>query len=103
MPHSPVRPIGFIEPCLPSIARKPPNGPQWLHEIKHDGYRLMARRDGDTHHEIGGSKLLGGRSGHARGNDIGAIFMSERRIAQLTGRVLGGLLTCTMVLSALAY
>jgi bifunctional non-homologous end joining protein LigD len=42
-----LRPSGFVEPCLPSIARKPPSGPQWLHEIKHDGYRLIARRDGD--------------------------------------------------------
>jgi len=32
-----------------------------------------------------------------------AILMSERRIAQLFGLVLGGLLTCTMVLNALAY
>src|SRR5262245_342392 len=36
---------GFIEPCLPSAAERPPSGPEWVHEIKHDGYRLMARRD----------------------------------------------------------
>src|SRR5215472_7678703 len=36
---------GFIEPCLPSPADRPPCGPDWIHEIKHDGYRLMARRD----------------------------------------------------------
>ena len=35
----------FIEPCLPSTADHPPAGPNWIHEIKHDGYRLMARRD----------------------------------------------------------
>ena len=35
----------FIEPCLPSSAERPPSGPSWVHEIKHDGYRLMARRD----------------------------------------------------------
>ena len=35
----------FIEPCLPSPANKPPSGGNWIHEIKHDGYRLMARRD----------------------------------------------------------
>src|SRR4029077_1529422 len=34
-----------IEPCLPSPADKPPSGSNWIHEIKHDGYRLMARRD----------------------------------------------------------
>src|SRR6516225_5110552 len=38
-------PSGFIEPCLPSPADRPPSGPDWVHEIKHDGYRLMARRD----------------------------------------------------------
>jgi ATP-dependent DNA ligase len=35
----------FIEPCLPSPSDKPPSGSNWIHEIKHDGYRLMARRD----------------------------------------------------------
>jgi bifunctional non-homologous end joining protein LigD len=40
-----IRRSGFIEPCLPSPADKPPSGPDWVHEIKHDGYRLMARRD----------------------------------------------------------
>jgi ATP-dependent DNA ligase len=30
----------FIEPCLPSPADKPPSGANWIHEIKHDGFRL---------------------------------------------------------------
>jgi hypothetical protein len=37
--------VGFIEPCLPSPAERPPAGEGWLHEIKHDGFRIMARRD----------------------------------------------------------
>jgi ATP-dependent DNA ligase len=37
--------VGFIEPCLPSPAKVPPSGPHWIHEIKHDGFRIMARRD----------------------------------------------------------
>lgn len=37
----------FVEPCLPTLAPKPPSGSRWLHEIKHDGYRLQARRDAD--------------------------------------------------------
>ena len=41
------RPVGFIEPCIPTRAYKPPAGPQWLHEIKHDGYRLIVCRRGD--------------------------------------------------------
>src|SRR5690242_11528099 len=36
----------LIEPCLPSPAKRPPAGDGWLHEIKHDGFRIMARRDG---------------------------------------------------------
>ena len=38
-------PTRFVEPCLPSTAERPPSGPNWVHEIKQDGYRLMARRD----------------------------------------------------------
>jgi hypothetical protein len=40
------RPSGFIKPCLPLKAARPPSGRLWVHEIKHDGYRLMVRRDG---------------------------------------------------------
>src|SRR5215471_7821723 len=35
--------LGIIEPCLPSPAKA--SGPGWIHEIKHDGFRIMARRD----------------------------------------------------------
>jgi bifunctional non-homologous end joining protein LigD len=38
--------LGIIEPCLPSPAKAPPSGPGWLHKIKHDGFRILARRDG---------------------------------------------------------
>jgi bifunctional non-homologous end joining protein LigD len=38
--------LGIIEPCLPSLAKAPPRGPGWLHEIKHGGFRILARRDG---------------------------------------------------------
>jgi bifunctional non-homologous end joining protein LigD len=37
--------LGIIEPCLPSPAKVPPSGPGWIHEIKHDGFRILARRD----------------------------------------------------------
>ena len=39
------RPSKLIEPCLPSPAKAPPSGPGWLHEIKHDGFRILARRE----------------------------------------------------------
>jgi len=35
----------FIPPALPSPAERPPIGGEWVHEIKHDGYRMMVRRD----------------------------------------------------------
>jgi bifunctional non-homologous end joining protein LigD len=39
-------PAGFIAPCLPSKAPEPPSGALWLHEIKHDGFRVIARKNG---------------------------------------------------------
>jgi bifunctional non-homologous end joining protein LigD len=38
------QPAAFIEPCLPRPAKHPPTGGGWIHEIKHDGFRIMARR-----------------------------------------------------------
>jgi len=34
-----------FEPSLPRAAEEPPTGPNWIHEIKHDGFRIMAFRD----------------------------------------------------------
>jgi ATP dependent DNA ligase domain len=34
-----------FEPCLPRPAKEPPAGLGWIHEIKHDGFRILARRD----------------------------------------------------------
>jgi bifunctional non-homologous end joining protein LigD len=36
--------FGFGDPCLPTRAPVAPSGSMWVHEIKHDGYRLMVRR-----------------------------------------------------------
>jgi bifunctional non-homologous end joining protein LigD len=49
--------LGIIEPCLPSPAKVPPSGPGWIHEIKHDGFRIMARR-------VGNGVRLFSRNGH---------------------------------------
>ena len=40
MPKSP------FEPCLPSRGTKVPDRPEWFHEVKHDGYRLIVQREG---------------------------------------------------------
>jgi bifunctional non-homologous end joining protein LigD len=36
----------FVAPSLAAPCEKPPSGPKWIHEIKHDGYRIQARIDG---------------------------------------------------------
>jgi bifunctional non-homologous end joining protein LigD len=35
----------FVEPSLAALCERPPSGPKWVHEIKHDGYRMQARID----------------------------------------------------------
>src|SRR5262252_2732365 len=40
-------PTGFIAPCLPTKTDELPSGGSWLHEIKHDGFRIIARKDGE--------------------------------------------------------
>ena len=40
-------PAGFIPPCLPTSAPQPPSGDAWVHEIKHDGFRIIARKNGE--------------------------------------------------------
>jgi bifunctional non-homologous end joining protein LigD len=41
-------PAGFVIPAQPVLASRPPSGAHWVHEIKHDGYRIIVRRDGPT-------------------------------------------------------
>ena len=40
-------PVTSFAPCLPRLAKTPPTGPDWIYEIKHDGFRIIARRDGE--------------------------------------------------------
>jgi ATP-dependent DNA ligase len=39
-------PAGFVVPAQPVEREAPPTGADWVHEIKHDGYRMLVRRDG---------------------------------------------------------
>jgi bifunctional non-homologous end joining protein LigD len=39
-------PAGYMAPCLPTKTDKLPSGSEWLHEIKHDGFRVIARKNG---------------------------------------------------------
>jgi ATP-dependent DNA ligase len=38
-------PAGFFQSARPMLAPKPRAGPDWIHEAKHDGYRLLARKN----------------------------------------------------------
>lgn len=37
----------YVPPCLAAAVATPPSGADWVHEIKFDGYRLLARIDND--------------------------------------------------------
>jgi ATP-dependent DNA ligase len=43
---------------LATLARAVPDGTEWAHEVKHDGYRMICRRDGNQ------------RAGHAQLTDL---------------------------------
>ena len=38
--------LNGFRPCLPTRVMKAPTGERWVHEIKHDGFRIVARRVG---------------------------------------------------------
>jgi bifunctional non-homologous end joining protein LigD len=42
----------FIVPSAPVLKKSPPLGPEWLHEVKHDGWRAQLHR-----HDTGGAIL----------------------------------------------
>ncbi|MGJ0425787.1 hypothetical protein [Methylocystis sp.] len=41
------RPAGFIPPAQPTRAAHAPSGPEWVHEVKFDGFRIVAMKDND--------------------------------------------------------
>jgi ATP-dependent DNA ligase len=67
------RPKGVPTPSLPIIGKMVPEGPDWLHEVKHDGYRLMVRR-------IGNEVLTITRGGHDWTIRYPAIAAAARRL-----------------------
>ena len=50
-------PVGFVEPCLPSVRATAPRGREWVHEIKFNGIRLIVRRDGKRARDAAGFRL----------------------------------------------
>ena len=37
----------FITPAAPVLRTAPPTGPDWIHEVKFDGFRVQLHKDGD--------------------------------------------------------
>src|SRR4051812_924085 len=66
-------PEGFVPPALLTPATKVPTGPGWIHELKHDGIRLIARKDGDR-------VRLWSRYGRNRTSDFATITAALRRL-----------------------
>jgi bifunctional non-homologous end joining protein LigD len=48
--------IAFITPAAPVLKREPPEGPQWIHEVKFDGWRMQF-------HKAGGRVVIFSRNG----------------------------------------
>jgi bifunctional non-homologous end joining protein LigD len=65
-----------FEPCLPRLAKQPPAGPGWIHEIKHDGFRIIAQ------HDAAGVRLV-----TRKGFDLAdRFFLAASAIARLPAR-----------------
>ena len=64
---------GFVGPCQPSRVARPPSCTFWVHEIKHDGYRLMVHRDGACIRCFT-------RNGHDWGDRFPGIVLAARRL-----------------------
>jgi ATP-dependent DNA ligase len=68
-----------MEPCLPTSTKRLPSGKGWLHEIKHDGFRVIARKRGNRV-----------RLYSRPGNDLTRRFRSFRSTTCLVPRGVGG-------------
>jgi bifunctional non-homologous end joining protein LigD len=72
----------LIEPCLATLVDAAPSGTRWLHEIKWDGYRLMAYLDR-------GVVVLRTRRGHDRTARFPTIAKAVARLP-VTSAILDG-------------
>ena len=48
MPARGRAPLAFIEPMAATSVAELPRGPEWSYEVKLDGYRVLAVKDGDS-------------------------------------------------------
>jgi bifunctional non-homologous end joining protein LigD len=73
--------------CLPTRAATPPAGPDWLHEVKHDGYRMIAWRDGER------TRLIS-RHGRDWGNGFRVIIAAVEALAIRSCIIDGEIIAC---------
>jgi bifunctional non-homologous end joining protein LigD len=66
-------PPGFIRPCLLTPATRVPTAPEWLHELKHDGMRVIARK-------AGGRVSIWSRNGRPWTAELAAIAAALRQV-----------------------
>jgi ATP-dependent DNA ligase len=76
-----------IEPCLPTVSRTVPTGPQWAYEIKRDGFRFRCRRDGER-------VRLFSRGGHDWGAQLPAIVEAMRALPVTSVTLDGEVVIC---------
>lgn len=65
--------LRFIKPSLPTLKERAPIGDHWVHEIKHDGYRIQG-------HLVGGIPSLITRGGHDWTHRLGAVSNALARL-----------------------
>jgi ATP-dependent DNA ligase len=66
--------LGFIPPQLPSLTEQPPEGANWIHEVKHDGYRTMLVIERGTAQTYT-------RNGHDWSDRYPGIIMAARKLS----------------------
>lgn len=77
----------FVEPCLASLCDKPPSGPNWVHEIKYDGYRIQARIDGPnirllTRKSLDWTKRFNSIAGALKNLNLGSALIDGEIVAE---------------------
>jgi bifunctional non-homologous end joining protein LigD len=65
--------LRFIPPQLPSLTDQPPEGANWIHEVKHDGYRTMLLVER-------GTALAYTRNGHDWSDRYPGIIAAARKL-----------------------
>jgi bifunctional non-homologous end joining protein LigD len=80
-------PAGFIAPCLPTKTTTLPSGSRWLHEIRHDGFRIIARK-------IDGRVRLYSRPGHDLTRRFPLIVEALRRLRSRSCFIDGEAVVC---------